>query len=223
MTLSTAEAADVARHQAQLTELMLIAEQILAETPEAELCPRQAELLARLDTVFAGQSCPPELSLLSGGLAEDDYRSPAAIRYIDATDDTPRDDWRALTPPLLRACEDALVYLEPPAFCYVLPAYLRQYLLRPDFMCTDSIFACMSHSTWNSRDKLAPLTPEQCSVVEDIMNEYRWHCQQRDGECCDDLLPWEYDLYLQQEGDISAWTFAGNFALDYAMRTGIVN
>ena len=104
MTLSTADAADVARHQAQLTELMLIAEQIQEETPEAELCPRQAELLARLDTVFAGQSCPPELSLLSGGLAEDDYRSPAAIRYIDATDDTPRDDWPALTPPLLLTC-----------------------------------------------------------------------------------------------------------------------
>ena len=106
MELTQQAAEDVARHRALLAELMLIAEQILAETPEAELCPRQSELLARLETAFAGQSCPADLSLLSGGLAEDDYRSPAAIRYIDATDDTPRDDWRALTPPLLRACED---------------------------------------------------------------------------------------------------------------------
>lgn len=223
MQLTPDDKADVARHEALLAELLQIAEHVLAENPQVELCPRQVALLERLESAFAGQNCPPGISLLSGGLAEDDYRSPAAIRYLDAVDTTPRHDWRALAPQLLRACEDALQYLEPKAFCYVLPAYLRQYLLRPDFMCTDSIFFVMSHTLWDSREKLALLTPEQRSVVQDVMNEYRWREQTINGDCDDSLLPWEYDCYRSEESDVSAHTYAGNLALEYAMRFGMVN
>ncbi len=221
MLLSPSDEADVTRHKSQLVDLLHIADQILVENPQVELCPRLVELLAQLEAAFAGQSCPSDISLLSGGLAEDDYRSPSAISYINTSDSTPRDDWGAISPQLLRACEDALVYLEPPAFCYVLPAYLRQYLLRPDFMCTDSIFSCMSHTAPYSREKLAPLKPAQRFVVEAVMNEYRLREQKINGEYQEYLLPWEYDLYLRQGNEVSAWTFTGNLALDYAARAGI--
>lgn len=221
MLLSPSDKADVARHEAQPVELLHIAALVLVENPQVELCPRQVELLAQPEVAFAGLSCPSDICLLSAGLAEDDYRSPRAINHINIADSTPRNDWRAISPQLLRACEDALVYLEPPAFCYVLPAYLRQYLLRPDFMCTDGIFSCMSHTALYSREKLAPLTPAQRFVVEAVMNEYRLREQKISGEYQEDLLPWEFDLYLRQGNDVSSWTFAGNLALDYAVRMGI--
>lgn len=219
MQLTPEEEVDLAGHEEILEKLLHIADEELLQQPEAELFPRQATLLQRLEGAFAGMSCPPGISLLSGGLAEDDWRHPRAVEYINATDNTPRDDWKALTPQLLRACEDSLHFLEAPAFCYVLPAYLRQYLLRPDFMCTDSIFFCMRHD--HKGQFLLTLSPEQQSVVEDVFNEFRCREQQLNGDVDDALLPWEYERFRQQGGDVSSWTFAGNLALDYAERHGI--
>lgn len=219
MKLTTEEQSDLAGHEEILAKLLSIADEELQQHPERELCPRQSALLVRLKTAFAAQSCPPGTSLLSGGLAEDDWRAPRVIEYVNSTDDTPRDNWKALTPQMLRACEDSLCYLDAPAFLYVLPAYLRQYLLRPDFMCTDSIFFCLDHT--RKGRFLTSLTPEQKAVAEDIFNEFRCREQQRNGDVDEALLPWEYERYLQEGGDISPWTFAGNLTLDYAERHGI--
>lgn len=224
MKLTNSAKEQLAAHQKRLSHWLQQAEEQLRLHPEVELCPRQAALLERLEQAFAGQVCPPGLSLLRGRLAEEAWCESAVVDYINYADDTPRTDWRSLSPQLLHACEDALFFVEPPAFCYVLPAYLRQYLLRPDFMCCDSIFLCMSHQSNNPeyhRDRLAPLTAAQKAVVEDVYNEYCWREMQNNGDCEDSLLPWEYERYLLEGGDASAWTFAGNLALEYAGRSGM--
>ena len=222
MTLSPEEKSQLDAHKAQLHELLCIAADELPNHPAVELCPRQAELLKALETAFAKQSCPPKVCLLTGGLAEDDYRPPRVVDYINATDTTPRHDWRSLSPPLLRACEDSLCYLEPAAFCYVLPAYLRQYLLRPDYMCTDSIFFCLDYS--RSARRLQGLTAAQRDAVERVFNEYR--CReifQRECEGEEYLLPWEYERYLLVSEEMSPWTFATNLALEYAASNGLLS
>lgn len=141
------------------------------------------------------------------------------VEYINATDETPRHDWQALTPQMLRACEDSLFFIEAPAFCYVLPAYLRQYLLRPDFMCLDSIFHCMDYAC--KGQYLLSLSAEQKAAVQDVLNEFRCREQQINGDVEETLLPWEYEHYRQEGGDTSPWTFAGNQTLEYAERHGI--
>lgn len=219
MKLTPEEETDLARHEAMLEELLNIADEELTGHPENKLCPRQTALLQRLESAFEGMECPPGISLLNGGLAEDEWRAPRVVEYINKTDETPRNDWKSLTPQMLRACEDSLHFLEAPAFCYVLPAYLRQYLLRPDFMCTDSIFFCLNHI--HKGQFLLSLTPEQQSVVEDVFNEFRCREQQRNGDVDEALLPWEHKRYLQEGSGISPWTFAGNLTLEYAERHGI--
>lgn len=219
MEFTAQEQADLAAHEEILAELLRTADEFLPQHPEQELCPRQAALLERLEAAFAGLSCPAGISLLSGGLAEDDWRAPRVVEYINATDETPRHDWKALTPQMLRACEDSLFFIEAPAFCYVLPAYLRQYLLRPDFMCMDSIFHCMDYAC--KGQYLLSLSPEQKAVVQDVLNEFRCREQQINGDVEETLLPWEYEHYRQEGGDTSPWTFAGNQTLEYAERHGI--
>ena len=225
MKLTPSEEAELAAHQERLSSWLRQAEVRLAECPAVELCSRQAALQERLEGAFAGQVCPLGLSLLSGGLAEDAWCAPQVVDYINLTDTTPRTDWRSLSPQLLHACEDSLHFVPPAAFCYLLPAYLSQYLLRPDYMCCDSIFFCLSHHlndpTYQA-DRLALLTPEQKAVVEDVFNEYRWREMQLNGDCDDTLLPWEHERYLREGGEASAWTFAGNLALEYAERSGMV-
>ncbi|MBQ7022599.1 MAG: hypothetical protein IJN29_03405 [Akkermansia sp.] len=224
MKLSTSEEAQLAAHRQRLSQWLQQAEEQLILHPEQALCPRQAVLLERLESAFAGQVCLPGISLLHGGLAEDAWCASAVVEHINRADDTPRTDWRSLSPQLLHACEDALYFVTPQAFCYVLPAYLRQYLLRPDYMCCDSIFPCLSHQFNDPQyhlNKLAPLTAAQKAVVEDVFNEYRWREIQQNGDCEDTLLPWEYERYLLEGGDASAWTFAGNLALEYAGRFGM--
>lgn len=219
MDFTAEQQSDLERHREVLAKLLRIADDELTQHPAAVLCPRQAALLQQLESAFAGQSCPPGESLLRGGLAEDDYRHPAVIDYVNATDTTPRNNWQAISPQLLQACEDALFFMESPAFCYVLPAYLRQYLLRPGYMCVDSIFYLLDYNRCN--DKLDCLTTDQRSVVQDILNEYRCRQQKINGDIDDTLLPWEHEQLLQQNKETTPWTFAGNIALEYAERHGI--
>ena len=219
MEFTAQEQADLAAHEEILDSLLRTADELLPQHPEQALCPRQAALLERLEAAFAGLSCPPGISLLCGGLAEDDWRAPRVVEYINTTDETPRHDWKALTPQMLRACEDSLFFIEAPAFCYVLPAYLRQYLLRPDFMCMDSIFHCMDYAC--KGQYLIHLSPGQKAVVQDVLNEFRCREQQINGDVEETLLPWEYERYRQEGGDASPWTFAGNQTLEYAERHGI--
>ena len=222
LTLSPEEKSQLAAHKELLQKLLRIAEEELPNHPAVELCPRQADVLNALETAFAKQSCPPKLCLLTGGLAEDDYRPPRVVDYINATDTTPRHDWRSLSPQLLRACEDSLCYLDSAAFCYVLPAYLRQYLLRPDYMCTDSIFFCLDYS--RSAERLQGLTAAQRDAVERVFNEYR--CREiflRESEGEEYLLPWEHARYESVADEMSPWTFATNLALEYAARNGMLS
>ena len=102
---------------------------------------------------------------------------------------------------------------------YVLPAYLRQYLLRPDFMCMDSIFHCMDYTCKGQH--LLSLSAEQKAAVQDVLNEFRCREQQINGDVEETLLPWEYERYRQEGGGASPWTFAGNQTLEYAERHGI--
>lgn len=219
MELTPAEKMDLTRHEEILAHLLEWADEELRKHPTAELCPRQAELLQRLHHAFADMQCPTAARLLSAGLADDDWRAPRAVEYINATDETPRDNWQALSPQLLRACEDGLFFLDGPAFRYVLPAYLRQYLLRPDYMCKDSIFFLLDYN--HSGEKLLPLTPDQRSVVQDVLLEFRCREQQINGDVSDTLLPWEYERCRSENPDISPWTYAGNLAMEYAERHNI--
>lgn len=105
MELTPDEKMDLTRHEEILAHLLEWADEELKNHPAAELCPRQEELLQRLCHAFADMQCPAAAKLLSAGLADDDWRAPRAVEYINATDATPRDNWQALSP--LNSCEPA--------------------------------------------------------------------------------------------------------------------
>ena len=199
----------------------------LAEHPVGELSERKLSLLSRLEEAFRKRKCPPNINLLLGGLAEDDYRPDTVIRYINATDPTPRNYWQSITPELLHACEDCLSYLEPVAFCYLVPAYLRLTIERPYYLCSDSIYFHLCYDPADKgREQLAPLSAAEREIVTDIMNERRCH-QLFVEEIFDrDLLPWEYERYLTEGGDAddkrALRAFAENLAIEYAERTGFL-
>ena len=90
--------------------------------------------MRRLEKAFRKRTCPPNINLLLGGDAVDSYYSPACVAEINKHDRTPRNNWQNIAPELLHACSYCLPYLEPQAFCYVLPAYLRVMLERPYYL-----------------------------------------------------------------------------------------
>ena len=217
----------LADHEKWMARFLKQGKDELAKYPVGELSERKLSLLSRLEAAFRKRKCSPNINLLLGGMAEDDYRPEKVIQYINATDPTPRNYWQSIAPEWLYACEDCLSYLEPEAFCYLLPAYLRVTIERPYYLCTESIFFHLCyHPADKGRAQVAPLSTEEREIVTDIMNERRCHQLFVEEIFERDLLPWEYERYLSEGGDVddkrALRTFAENLAVEYAERTGFL-
>ncbi len=215
----------LADHEKWMARYLQQGKDELAKHPVGELCERKLSLLSMLEMAFRTRKCPPNINLLFGGMAEDDYRPEKVIQHINATDPTPRNYWQSIGPELLYACEECLSYLEPVAFCYLLPAYLRVTIERPYYLCNESIYFYLCNEPGSKgRERVAPLSAEEREIVTDIMNERRCHQLFVEEILDSDLLPWEYERYLAEGGDVddkrALRTFAENLALAYAERTG---
>lgn len=226
-SLEQCEKNELAEHEEWLAHSLKSWREELANYTPPDLSPRNRDLLMRLEEAFRKRTCPPRIDLLLGGVAEDDYRPPRVIERINATDPTPRNYWQAITPELLYACEDALAYVEPVAFCYLVPAYLRQCLQNPGLgNHTIFYYLCSSDLIWSKR-RVEPLTAAEREIVTHIVNERR--CEQLFSERLydDGLLPWEYDCFLAEGRDPAdkhtIAEFAEMLALAYAEETGFLN
>lgn len=225
-SLEQCEKNELAEHEAWVAHSLKSWREELANYSPPDLSTRNRDLLTRLEEAFRKRTCPPRINLLLGGVAEDDYRPPRVIERINATDPTPRTYWQAISPELLYACEDALAYVEPVAFCYLLPAYLRQCLLNPglgnqfifNFLCSGDLTG--------SKRRVEPLTAPEREIVTHIVNERR--CEQLFSERLydDGLLPWEYDCFLTEGSDPSdkhaLAEFTEMLALAYAEESGFL-
>ncbi len=227
-TLDAWEKEELALHERAVAHGLNLGREKLAKYPIRELSPRWLDLLNRLESAFRTRTCPPRIDLLLGGYAEDDYRPKKVKEHINARDATPRTYWKAICPELLWACEDCLSYLEPEAFCYLLPAYLRVVIQRPYYLPVESIFFHLCYDPMGKgRVQLAPLSNAEREVVSDIVNERRCEAIFDDIDLFDsDLLPWEYEQMVA-ENPQATWHdrhhFAENFALDYAERTAFLD
>lgn len=185
---------------------------------------RTAELVSRLETAFRMRSCPPNINLLLGGDAVDSYYSPACVEEINKYDRTPRNNWQDISPELLYACSYCLPYLEPVAFCYVLPAYLRVMLERPYYLEEDSILFHLTYEPASSAiSRLAPLTPDERLIVTDILNELRYFAEFVEEVGVEFyMLPWEYERYTAEAPDISPRQFCERLVLEYAQQNNLL-
>lgn len=185
---------------------------------------RTAELVSRLETAFRMRTCPPNINLLLGGDAVDSYYSPACVEEINKYDRTPRNNWQEISPELLYACSYCLPYLEPVAFCYVLPAYLRVMLERPYYLEEDSILFHLTYEPASSAiSRLAPLTPDERLIVTDILNELRYFAEFVEEVGVESyMLPWEYERYTAEAPDISPRQFCGRLVLEYAQQNNLL-
>lgn len=230
-TLDKWEKSELERHEKFVSGFIRESRELLAEHPIRELTPRWQDLLNRLEAAFRTRTCPPHVDLLLAGLAEDDYRPQKVKVHINANDPTPRHYWQGISPELLRACEDCLSYLEPLAFCYLIPAYLRLIIQRPYYLCTDSIFFYLCYKPDDGgRKRLAPLSPAEREVVTDILNERRCEALFDDVDIFDsDLLPWEYEQMVAECAEpqpvryYDKYHFAEKMALEYAEKTGFLD
>ena len=223
-TLNAWETEQLTAHRQLVSDLLAIAREELPNHPLTQE-PRRLALSARLLEAFRKRSCPAGVSLLLGGLADDDYRPPKVIDYINAEDSTPRGYWPSISAELLRACEDSLAYLQPLAFCYLLPAYLKLWLERPDYLCADSVFFHLCYEPdGKGKEQLSPLSQAEQDIVSDIVNEYRCHDVFSDLDLLyPGLLPWEHVRRLTESPDTSEVEFAEFLALEYAERTGYLS
>ncbi len=227
-TLDAWEKEELALHEKHVAWGLNKGREELAAHPIRELSARWHDLLNRLEEVFRTRTCPPHVDLLLGGYAEDDYRPVKVKAHINARDTTPRTYWQAIRPELLWACEDCLSYLEPAAFCYLLPAYLRVSIQRPYYLPADSIFFHLCYEPMSKgKVQLAPLSNAERNVVTDIINERRCEALFDDIDLFhSDLLPWEYEQMLAENPRAERhdkYHFAEKLALDYAERTAFLD
>ena len=154
----------------------------------------------------------------------DSYYSPACVEEINKYDRTPRNNWQEISPELLYACSYCLPYLEPVAFCYVLPAYLRVMLERPYYLEEDSILFHLTYEPASSAiSRLAPLTPDERLIVTDILNELRYFAEFVEEVGVESyMLPWEYERYTAEAPDISPRQFCGRLVLEYAQQNNLL-
>ncbi len=220
LTLNAWETEQLAAHRQLVSDLLAIAREELPKHPLTQ-APRRLALAASLLETFHKRCCPAGISLLLGGLADDDYRPPKVIDYINAEDSTPRGYWPSISVELLRACEDSLAYLQPLAFCYLLPAYLKLWLERPGYLCTESIFFHLCYEPeGKGKAQLMPLSQAERDIVSDIVNEYRCQAVFSDFDLLESgLLPWEHVRRQAESSDTSDYEFAEFLALEYAERT----
>lgn len=224
-TLNDEEKGELAHHEKFIADLLKIAREDLAEHSINVSTPRWQELLYRLEEAFRKRTCPPDIDLLLAGLAEDDYLPPKVREYINARDMTPRNYWQSISPELLRACEDGLFYVEPLAFCYLLPAYLRVCIQRSRYLFHDSVFFLLCYDPADRGAKrLAPLSAAERAVVTDIVNERRCEALFDEKDLFEaELLPWEYEQMLAENPAADKhdrYHFAERMATEYAERTG---
>ena len=196
----------------------------LERYPRIGRSERSAELVRRLEKAFRKRTCPPNINLLLGGDAVDSYYSPACVAEINKHDRTPRNNWQNIAPELLHACSYCLPYLEPQAFCYVLPAYLRVMLERPYYLEEDSILFHLTYQPDSSAViLLAPLSQEERDVVTDVLNELRYFAEFVDEVGVDSyMLPWEYERYASEAPDISRRQFCERLVLEYAQQNNLL-
>lgn len=196
----------------------------LQRHPGGQRSERTAELVSRLETAFRMRTCPPNINLLLGGDAVDSYYSPACVEEINKYDRTPRNNWQEISPELLYACSYCLPYLEPVAFCYVLPAYLRVMLERPYYLEEDSILFHLTYEPASSAiSRLAPLTPDERLIVTDILNELRYFAEFVEEVGVESyMLPWEYERYTAEAPDISPRQFCERLVLEYAQQNNLL-
>lgn len=222
--LNNFEKSELADFEEYVAKSLQRGRDVLAQYPVCLLTPRKTALLTRLEEAFRKRICPPHINLLLGGLAEDDYMPPKPLQHINTKDSTPRNYWPTIRPELLRTCEDCLSYIEPEAFCYLLPAYLRLTIERPGYLCYDSVFFHLCYEPCDRSCRLlAPLSSSEKEIVTDILNERR--CEQLfNDDFFEDknLLPWEYERFVAEGQALSPRDFAENLALEYAERTGFL-
>lgn len=188
--------------------------------------PRCADIVQRLGNAFRKRICPKNMNLLLAGEATDDYYNEQFIaEVINRLDRTPRDLWQAISPELLWACSDGLVALEPEAFCYVLPAFLRVMMERPYYLDEDKVLFYLCYKPESEGIKrLAPLSDEERDVVTDALNEIRCWAEFVEEVGVDSyMLPWEYRRYLDEGSGMSPRQFCEHLTLEYAHKHHILD
>ncbi len=165
------------------------AENVLPSTPEID------RLLTEIDEAFAeaGDEGAPYLAL--AGEALDGSYFPEMLDILSGHE--VRGNWRAIPHCLLYACDCCLSFVEPLAYRFLLPAYMRFSLLN-DYSPDMTAHLAADRELLDYRlNKFSHFDARQCEVVTRYMN---WH-RQHDGASFDLgwLLPWEMKAYLTQD------------------------
>ncbi len=158
----------------------------------APLSAETQELLAEIDRVFAEVKGldEPEL-LLHVGLGDgcthvDDFLLQHEIV----------DDWRKIPLTLLAGPVFFSHLGSPHAVLYLLPAYLKAHCLYPYSVDTSSLLSYIEDNAAADSARYSLLNAEQRALVVRIVNRER---QAGSVSNLTGLLPWEMELYLEQE------------------------
>ena len=197
----------------------------LAKYPRTQRSVRSDALVLRLVDAFSKRTCPKDMYLLLAGEAADDYGHSEIVNVINRRDRTPRNYWQAISPEMLWACEDALPALEPEAFCYVLPAFLRVMMERPYYLDEDKVLFYLCYKPESvGAELLAPLSSAERDVVTDALNEMRcWAVFVEEVDVDSFMLPWEHQRYLSEGSAMSPRQFCELLALEYAHKHHILD
>ncbi len=161
----------------------------LSDSPSAET----QKLLAEIDRVFADVGAVDEPVLLLNASLHD---ASTRIRIFLAQYEI-ADDWRKI--PLTIVGSISFFLLESPeALRYMLPAYLKGHCLYPNSIDTFLLLSkdVDEKEVEEESERYSLLNEEQRALVEYLVNR-----QRTEGSLSDinELLPWEMELYLEQD------------------------
>lgn len=188
-----------------------------------ELCPRQAALVERICTAFAGVGVGADTPLYLSGAAEDDYLPESYQAFLRMHEE--RQDWQRIPADVLFCLHDCFSYLEPEGVRFLLPAYMVADLRHPTaHWSSDYGLQFALFSSWPGT-RLNVLNDAQRACVTDYVNEKRLEEAPEWGDVpfhdWRTLLPWEDDALRATEPGKYPYRYAEEQLLNYCQRNDI--
>jgi len=190
-------------YEEELNPDLIRAEKVVKK--RTNIRPEELLLSARIRKAFNNVTCPNTRQVLYGGYLYDDYygKEASVDFYNWLAKKEERNNWEAISPIHLFACDVCLTYLDAESFRFLAPAYMCFSLeYEPDYPVESWLFffGIRSNSDYadNYYDYYDLFTEEQRQCTQDCMDLWRkdWQSlETNDDSDVISLLPWELDDY----------------------------
>ena len=193
---SKIESLNMSEYQEFITSVNELRAQYDADNSLRQTYSREAAaIIEELRSAFMGVSCLNERHVLLCGEGLDEYLPADTLDKL-ATQEI-RNDWESIPYSLLSACGCSLSYVGPEAYRFLLPAFIKEYILTEDCYGIDLIIRLTHQNTEDEYleshlEQYKLFNKAQRDVVTRFINHYRrvsfLHTNRIDEKS---LLPWE--------------------------------